>query len=124
MSHIPTVRYSDTAAEKPLTSQEVAMLRKAAELAYGSNARAADKAERVVRAWLRTRVSPFVESVSWIQREHGTEFVRLPMPKDRRDSWYDQVLELVTAPGSPLELTREREGKHETFVYLRLVKVA
>lgn len=123
--HIPTT-IGRSLESVPLKTEEIAIWQKAAEVIHAGGA-GVDKAERLMRQWLRGRMLAWVESVSWMRRMHGTEFVVLVLPTEASDArryarHMEEILELVTAPGSPLEISREQVGKHDTRVYLRLAK--
>lgn len=58
-----------------------------------------------------------VESVAWIDRGDEKEFAAIKIWSDDMDQ-YDSILEILTAPGFPVQVTRERTSPRYHFIYV------
>ena len=77
-----------------------------------------DPIEAAARKILRR--SFFVESVAWIDR-WDNEFAALVIGHERPDE-YEKALEWLTTPGCPVIVVRERTGRLDTRIYVKLAK--
>lgn len=82
-----------------------------------------DQAERRNRDLLRKILSNAalgarVDSVAWIDREEDNEFAAIRLWVPEQMDQYNRVLEILTAPGCPLKVTRERTSSRYHFIYV------
>lgn len=82
-----------------------------------------DQAERAARELLRkilanAAIGAKIDSVRLIDRETPEEFATIKLWAPEQMDQYDRVLEILTAPGCPLRVTRERTGRRDHFIYL------
>lgn len=76
------------------------------------------QAEKATRAMLR-RNGFETESVAWVQRTTDREFAAIVISNNWPEK-YEEALELLTRPGCPLNVTRERVGKYDTRIFIEL----